>query len=116
MRPTILVVENHPDLRAEIMATLTHEDYPCEGVSTGAAALLKVRDQNYAFILIDVDADTAGAAFFESCKASGNLGKVVLLADVDTAEEMLDLTSTTKCMVLRKPFDRKALLAKLNVR
>lgn len=115
MRPTILVVENHPDLRAEIMATLVHEHYPCEGVSTGAAAMLKIREQNYGFILIDVDAATQGAALFESCKEAGNLGKVVLLADVDTADEMLDLTSSTKCTVLRKPFDRKALLAKLTL-
>ena len=115
MRPTILVVENHPDLRAEIMATLTKEHFPCDGVSNGAAAILKIRDHKYGFILIDVDADTAGAGLFESCKASGDLNKVVLLADVDSTEEMLDATASTKCMVLRKPFDRKALLAKLTL-
>lgn len=113
MRPTILVVENHPDLRAEIVATLTNEQFNCEGVSNGDAALLKIRDTDYKFILIDVDGPTAAAGLFESCKKSETLARVVLLAEVDSVDEMLG--TSAECMVLRKPFDRKALLAKLNV-
>jgi DNA-binding response OmpR family regulator len=110
MRPSILVVENHPDLRAEILAILQRENYECEGVGSGAAALLKIREHDYSYILLDVDPATAGGSFYESCAKDGTLGKVVLLTDFDETSEMPP--SARACAVLRKPFDTKQLLAR----
>jgi DNA-binding response OmpR family regulator len=110
-QPTILVVESHPDLRAEIIATLAREHIACDGVSTGAAALLKIREHNYRYILLDVDAPTAGNTLYDCCAAEGTLAKLVLLTDFEETSEM---PSTAKaCAVLRKPFDTKQLLERV---
>lgn len=111
MRPTILVVENHPDLRREIVATLAREQYECEGVSTGEAALLKIREHDYRYILLDVDLPTAGNALYASCAAEGTLKKLVLISDEDQMDDMP--ASAAECLVLRKPFDTKQLLARI---
>ena len=112
MRPSILVVESHSDLRSEIVAILSRENYACEGVSTGAAALLKIRDHDYQYIVLDVDAPTAGDELYDSCAANGTLGKLVLLTDFDETSEMPP--SAKDCMVLRKPFDTKQLLDRVS--
>jgi DNA-binding response OmpR family regulator len=112
MRPSILVVENHPDLRAEILAILARENYECEGVSDGASALLKIRDHNYSYILLDIDPATAGNTLYDSCVADGTLAKLVLLTDFDETSEMPP--SARACAVLRKPFDTRQLLERVS--
>jgi DNA-binding response OmpR family regulator len=110
MRAQILIVENHPDLRAEIVATLTRENFECEGVSTGAAALLKLREHDYRYIVLDIDARTAGAALFDSLVARRDgLDNVILLTETESPEEMPG--PAARCRQLCKPFDAKQLLA-----
>lgn len=112
MPVSILVVENHPDLRAEIVATLNREQYQCDAVGTGDAALLKLRDNNYRYILLDVDAATAGAALFQSLASDPNsLEKLILITDSD---DTLGLRGpAAQCAKLCKPFDTKQLLARI---
>jgi DNA-binding response OmpR family regulator len=110
MRSQILVVENHPDLRAEIVAVLEREHCECEGVSTGEAALLKLREHDYGYIVLDIDAPTAGAAVFDSLAARrGGLEKLILLTESEDPEDMTG--AAARCMQLFKPFDAKQLLA-----
>ena len=111
MQKRILVVENHPDLRAEILAVLGREQIDCEGVSTGDAAMLKLRDHDYRYVILDVDGATAGKPVFESLRDNGTLGKLVLLTDSDETGEMP--RSASECKVLLKPFDGRQLLARL---
>lgn len=111
MAASILVVENHPDLRAEIVAILQREHYECEGVSTGNAALLKIRDHDYRYILVDVDEPTGATALYDSCAANGTLKKLVLLTDVDDLRDMP--ASASECSMLQKPFDTKELLDRI---
>lgn len=112
MKTSILVVENHPDLRAEIVAILNREDYECEGVSSGAAALLKLREHDYSYILLDVDGPTAGAELFRSlCAKPAALDHVILITDSDSPEEMP--APAAVCPTLCKPFDAKQLLARI---
>ena len=111
MRPSILVVENHPDLRAEILATLQREHYECEGVGTGDAALLKIREHNYQYILVDVDAPTAAENVFDSLTAQTETRDKIVLLTNNEADDMPE--AAAKCAQLRKPFDTKQLLARL---
>ena len=111
MHASILVVENHPDLRTETLAILRREHYDCEGVGTGQAALLKLREHDYQYILLDIDAPTDGSAVYDSCAESGTLGKLVLLTAVEELDEMPE--SASNCALLRKPFDTRELLARI---
>ena len=111
MSESILVVESHADLRIEILEMLRREHYECEGVSTGDAALLKIREQDYRYIVVDVDGATAAASLFQSCLANGTLGKLVLLTDFDETNELPE--GASNCAMLRKPFDSHELLKRL---
>ena len=104
MRPNILVVENHNDLRSEIVECLRRQHFECVGVSSGDEAMLKLRDGDYKYIVLDVDVSTAGRSVYESCAANGTLSKLVLLTDPDDGEMSID------CATLRKPFDSVDLL------
>lgn len=111
LRTSILVVENHPDLRAEIVATLQREHYECEGVSSGEAAMLKIRDHEYRYVLLDVDAETAAGNLFESLSSTPETrAKIVLLTDGEGTD---DLPDASGCVYVRKPFDTKQLLSRL---
>ena len=111
MRTSIHVVENHADLRAEIVAALQRENFDCEGVSNGSAALLKIREHDYGYILVDVDEPTAATALYESCAANGTLNRIVLITEADDLRDMPE--SASACSHLRKPFDTKELLARI---
>jgi DNA-binding response OmpR family regulator len=112
MKTTILVVENHPDLRTEIVAALNREDFECEGVSTGAAAMLKLREHGYQYILLDVDGPTAGSTLFNTLAAEpAGLDSLILITDSDATEDVP--ASAAGCARLCKPFDTKQLLARI---
>ena len=105
MRPSILVVENYYDLRTEIVAALQREHYPCESVRDGRTALLKLRENDYSYILIDDDEATDARSLLARLKAEPSTReKIIVMSDFPDAE----------LPYLRKPFDSKALLARLN--
>lgn len=108
MKTSILVVENHPDLRAEIVATLNREEYECDGVGNGAAAMLKLREHEYSYILLDVDGLTAGTELLDSIATRAN---VILITDAENPDDIPATASV--CPTLAKPFDTKQLLARI---
>lgn len=108
--PSILVIENHPDLRAEIVAALTRAQYECVGVSSGAAAVLSLRQHEYRYILLDVDGPTAANAFFDSLEEQDR-EKVILIVDNENPDDMP--TTAAHCQHLLKPFDTKQLLSRV---
>lgn len=104
MRPAILVVENHRDLRSAIVDTLRREKFPCDAVRSGEAALLKLRNNDYQYIFVDVDEDTDAAALLERISADPKSPKLILLTEFDRQDDVA---------FLRKPFDSKELIARL---
>lgn len=108
MRPSVLVVENHRDLCTEIVAALQREHYPCESARTGAAAMLKLREHNYEYILIDDDEATGAGPLLARLTAEADAQtKVIVMTDIDPQGDL---------PYLRKPFDNNALMARLRSR
>jgi DNA-binding response OmpR family regulator len=105
MRPTILVVESHRDLCSAIVATLQREKFRCDSVRSGEAALLQLRDHDYQYIFVDEDEDTDAAVLVERITADPKTQpKLILLTEFDRQDDVA---------FLRKPFDRKELIARL---
>lgn len=104
MSPTVLVVESHTDLRAGIVAVLQRNDFDCDAVATPDAATLKLRDHNYAYVLIDVDSPEQTDEFVSSFDADAN---VILISDADPRD-----ARANRFAMLRKPFSRDELMAK----
>src|SRR5579872_5751916 len=96
MQASILVVENHGDLRSAIVAAVTREKLACDSVRSGEAAIVKLRDHAYDYILVDDDEATGAAALLNDLATHPDSPKLVLMTDVDRSDGV---------SFLRKPFD-----------
>lgn len=105
MVPNVLVVEPYADLRAGIVAVLDRLDYVCDAVATADQAALRLHEHDYAYVVVDIDDDTAEplAELVTSLDAHAN---VILITDCDPR----DVRSHDHA-VLRKPFAREELVA-----
>lgn len=103
MVPTVLVVESYPDLRAGIVDVLHRLHLNCDAVATPNAATLKLREHDYAYVVVDVDSPDATDDFVSSLAPGAN---VILISDADPRDEQ-----ATGYATLRKPFSRDELMA-----
>lgn len=105
MHRSILVVENHHDLRSAIVEIFTREKIACDAVRSGDAAVLKLRDRAYDIIFVDDDEATAATALLEELAARAGSPKLVLMTEHERSDDV---------SFLRKPFDSKQLLEKIS--
>jgi DNA-binding response OmpR family regulator len=97
MSPMVLLVESDADLRSAISCALQRAEYECDAVASPTAALLKLREHDYAYVLVDDGSAELQDALVEQ------QGKVILI----TEDELPDSDT------LRKPFDNEQLLSHL---
>lgn len=97
MVPMVLLLESDTDLRSAISTALNRAEYNCDAVATPAAAMLKLREHAYAYVLVDEDATEP--ALRAALKAQH--GTVIFITDEDEPD------------ALRKPFDNEQLLSRL---
>jgi DNA-binding response OmpR family regulator len=105
MKRSVLVVENHHDLRSAIVAALEREDFECDAVRSGDAALIQLRKHQYQYIFVDDDEATAAQALLNDLTSQPNSPKLVVLTEFDRLDDV---------PFLRKPFDFKQLLARVS--
>jgi len=105
MRRSVLVVENHHDLRSAIVAALERENFECDAVRSGDAALIQLREHQYQYVFVDDDEATAAQALINNLASQPNAPKIVLLTEFDRQDDV---------PFLRKPFDSKQLLARVS--
>lgn len=102
MDSPVLIVEPYADYRAEIAATLSRQHYRCDSVGTVRDALLRIRDNDYHTMVIDIDQQSVD----ELLLAAASSHKIVLITELENVTD-------ARYRVLRKPFDRKQLLDSL---
>jgi DNA-binding response OmpR family regulator len=95
MSPLVLLVESDTDLRSAISSALTRAEYDCDAVATPAAAVLKLREHDYAYVIVDDHSLELQHALH------AQRGKVIFITDEDEID------------ALRKPFGNEELLAHL---
>ena len=106
MRQSVLVVENHHDLRSAIVSALERENFDCDAVLSGDAALLRLKDHDYAYVFVDEDEATAAQVLLQRlADQPGKLPKLIVLTEYDHQDDE---------RFLKKPFDSKQLLARVN--
>lgn len=109
---TVLLVESHPDLRSAISSALERASIDYESVASCGDALLKLRESDYTYILLDVDSPSSSIkALCDRLESEPELfAKVVVIAEDAVPDGLLDAP------LLRKPFDNQQLLARVPVR
>lgn len=98
MLPMVLLLESDADLRSAISNALARAEYRCDAVATPAAALLKLREHDYAYVLVDAESSepTLKAAL------GAQTGVVIYIREDEDDPN-----------ALRKPFGNEELLAHL---
>src|SRR5215212_10615197 len=98
---TVLLVESHPDLRLAISSALERASFDYESVASCGDALLKLRESEYTYILLDVDSPSSPIeALCDTLEAEPELfAKVVVIAEDAVPDGLL------AAPLLRKPFD-----------
>lgn len=110
MSPSVLVVENHDDLRKVIVATLARQQYRCDAVANASEAMLRVRQHDYAYVVVDLDSPRSTEELMTLLAAEPHLARhVVVITEGDLAE--INVYGDDQMSFLRKPFGRKELLA-----
>lgn len=105
----VLVLEADLDLRSVIADALTRAHVTCDTAATTAGAMLKIRESDYSYIVVDVDSEDDLRPLVDACASDpALLAKVVVISD---GGEMPGLMLRQPQLV--KPFDAKQLLAPL---
>lgn len=106
MTAAVLILEAHPDLRTVIAEALNRADYRCVAVASAHDALLKLREGEYAFVLVDVDCPTSLGPLYSLAASDPSLmSRLVLISDCEAPAGLPTLP------LLLKPFDTRALLS-----
>jgi DNA-binding NtrC family response regulator len=105
----VLLLETDLDLRGAIVEALQRAHVVCDTAASAAGAMLKIRESDYSYIVVDVDSDDDLRPLVDACVLDPKLlAKVVVISDGgDTPRVMSDQPQ------LVKPFDAQQLLAPL---
>ena len=101
MKSPVLVIEDYPDLRVAILATLYRAKYNCVGAATPEEAIKKLKAGNYSAIVLDPKADVRSdpVMIFLRDQQPEQVRKVIVLGDEG----------------LHKPFNPGELVARLPI-
>ena len=110
MQPTVLVIEDYEDLRLAIADALQRSHYGCDAVQSPEDAIVKLRDHDYAAILISPRLPIADdpVVHYLAEHRPGDVGKVIVMSD--------PATPTGNCRgLLEKPFTSEQLMAMIEI-
>ena len=114
-RPRILIVEDEPSIADNILYSLESEGFaPC-ACGTGAEAVARLTNENFALVVLDVGLpDTTG---FEVCKQMRAVKDVpvIFLTARDSTEEKIHGLTIGGDDYVTKPFSLEELIARVRV-
>jgi DNA-binding response OmpR family regulator len=114
-RATVLVVEDHDDLRRMVEDLLISAGFDVYGVSNGAAALRYLRDSKPDAIVLDLMLPWVnGLEVLGTIREQPALSKLPVLVITATATTEYELQAFQPLAVLRKPLDVEAIVPLLD--
>ena len=108
--PSLLIVDDDPDIRHALQDLLEHEGYLVESVSTGQKALVRVTQQHFDALILDVGLpDQDGLSLLPVVKEADPLVTVVMTSAHVTKEQRAHALSLGALAWLDKPYSREEL-------
>jgi two-component system, OmpR family, KDP operon response regulator KdpE len=109
----ILVVDNEPQIRRVLRATLTAHGYEFYEARTGEEALESIRANRFDLILLDVNMPGIGG--LETCRAirSGSEVSIIMLTVRDSEHDKVAALDAGADDYITKPFSTPELLARI---
>ncbi|TXF12368.1 sigma 54-interacting transcriptional regulator [Pelomicrobium methylotrophicum] len=113
-RPTVLLVDDDPDLLKLVGTRLTSAGYEVVAVESAEAALARLSVQRPQVVVTDLRLQGLdGMALFQSIRASDPALPVIVLTAHGTIPDAVEATASGVFAYLTKPYDPAVLLAKV---
>lgn len=110
----ILVIEDHPKIRENIITFLNLKGYVAEWAVHGEEALYKIADSGYDILILDVNLPIMnGKEFLKKIREKWNTTPVIALTSNSMLEDKLELFNLWVDDYLTKPFELLELEARL---
>ncbi|NUJ98020.1 response regulator transcription factor [Candidatus Gracilibacteria bacterium] len=111
----ILIVEDHPKIRENIIKFFTLKSYVAEGAFNGEEALTKLSNSSYDIIILDINLPIMnGKDFLKILREKGNGVPIIALTSNSMLEDKLELFDLGVDDYLTKPFELLELEARVN--
>lgn len=109
----ILVIDDDPQIRRAMRATLTARDYQVSDARTGEEGLEKLRSATYDLVLLDMNMPGMGG--IETCRMirSGSEVAIIMLTVSNTEKDKVDALDAGADDYVTKPFSMPELLARI---
>jgi two-component system KDP operon response regulator KdpE len=109
----ILVVDDEPQIRRVLRATLTAQGYEVQDARTGEDALTSVRNSRFDLILLDMNMPGMGG--LETCRSirSGSEVAIIMLTVHDSEQDKVAALDAGADDYVTKPFSMPELLARI---
>ena len=109
----ILVVDDDPQIRRVMRVTLSGQGYEVDDAKDGDAALLKLRDERFDLVLLDMNMPGLGG--LETCRqirAQSEIG-IIMLTVRDREEDKISALDAGADDYVTKPYNAPELLARI---
>ncbi len=109
----ILVVDDDPQIRRVMRVTLSGQGYEVDDAKDGDAALLKLRDERFDLVLLDMN--MPGMAGLEACReirAQSDIA-IIMLTVRDTETDKVEALDAGADDYVTKPYNPPELLARI---
>ena len=116
--PTIMLVDDEPDILAIFKTYLSSEGYQVEAFSDSYVALqsfARSEPRHYDLLVLDIRMPTInGLQLYQRLKAVDPYVKVIFMSALDATDELVSILEGVKSAdVVRKPIDRKHFIQKV---
>lgn len=117
-RPTVMLVDDEPDILAIFKTYLTSEGYKVEAFSDSYMALqsfARSEPRHYDLLVLDIRMPTInGLQLYQRLKAVDPYVNVIFLSALEATDELVSILDGVKTAdVIRKPIDRKHFIQKV---
>jgi len=110
----ILLVEDYPPLRKNIVTFLTEAGYAVDSCDNGEEGLWYVQNHSYDAIILDIMLPhTDGLSILKDLREAGGNAPVILISALDGVDKRIEGLDTGADDFLVKPFELKELLARV---
>jgi two-component system response regulator ChvI len=117
-RPTVMLVDDEPDILAVFKSYLASEGYKVESFSDSYMALqsfARSEPRHFDLLVLDIRMPTInGLQLYQRLKAVDPYVKVIFLSALEATDELVSILDGVKSVdVIRKPIDRKHFIQKV---
>ena len=113
----LLIVDDEPELLQFLVEDLAAAGYECNGCDNGQDALLRLRQETFALVVLDWSLpDFSGVELCRRLRNSGNTTPVLMLTARDAIDERVLALDAGVDDYLTKPFNVKELHARVRAR